>query len=874
MQVKLKEPTLKIPNNIDIRCENKWCMLEPAAEEAVVAVLAAADTVECVGESLPQLVAESNKRMDTQNESVDAVCEELHKKEESIVGESSETEVQTKPNELLVEDSVPPAADVEKQTRKKSKEGNVTETDVKQGKKKQKTVVEDVSVEEKSKVDDGQVKDEEIVAAEGNTEAKTEVEDVTDVNNTTTTTRTPSKCKKSKSNSKKIRSGKPAQVTVDSVDLPDDKPEATSTSNKVEPDVEVVSDVPVTRRRASSKSEPADEEKLAVTVPRVLRRTLSRELVALDSRGKSVKSVVEVEAGDKSEEPESSEDVETSAKTKPVRTRSKKKTDTVAVTVEEERVNRRKVKRRSKLGEDVEERLVRSSKKWCRIKSGQVRKNYEQQLKVKKSSFKRISLKLFRSNKKHTINTGRQGVKLFTQEYFTNKENNLFIADLPFLTAEVKENPVQVIQCSTKREFGGRKLIKRKDIHVKVSLPLISLTSLNLVNIHNNNNNTIEDRVEEEQAVVAVVEEEVESHKCKVTRSMKESDVSDVNKDVQDKTNLTKTIDKIYYCEICQTYYYSSSQLKTHKLSNRHKSKEMELNNKSSEEESVAVDLDKSNEDTCEMPVLEGPFIETPPPADPFLSLDEKTLKDLQTAIGCTDEEMFVLAHLGDQHLESDILDLDVHMKQLNKTGVENGVHKFDLKRQISDALETLLNKTVVNLLPDSSSESIMFLKHILNNKLSGRLGGSSLKNQIRARFITKVNVENVKDMLPAAPAEDITNCEQSDREEWNEPDWSEDVQLTSAGSSQFLCSGEYITSTVHTAYSLTPSRVVCLYRLWHQLLLAAAGVGSPEGRTPGSRLLVRVLPQVDPEAPGGAGSEEQAQQEDVRGVQQDEGVG
>lgn len=407
-----------------------------------------------------------------------------------------------------------------------------------------------------------------------------------------------------------------------------------------------------------------------------------------------------------------------------------------------------------------------------------------QNLKIRKAlenrqmpkSYKRLSLKLFRFNKVFK-NFGNRGTRLSKTKEALNQNPDYKESKrepspyLSFLAAEIKENPVQVIQCRSHKSKTIKKGAKRQEdklkepkLQLKISLPLESIH-----NITGLNNNHLTD---------LFIEGIPEGPECRSQKnvsgnyeSKKETDEVILEKDKQNpnedieaidtknKTKRSEVIDKIFYCEICKTYYYSSSQLKIHKQSNRHKLKEAELssqqNSKSKEmveenyevgEENIiaadnpapdveivskehsainAVEAEKSNDDTLEMPTLEGPFIENrsevgqieqlqPPPPQSF-GFTQESLKDIQQAIGCTDEEMLILTLLGENtiEIENDILDLDsvnhssVQAKSSGNTNDRteadpektNGIFKVDLKQRMTSALACLVNKAVFNLL-------------------------------------------------------------------------------------------------------------------------------------------------------------------------------
>lgn len=422
----------------------------------------------------------------------------------------------------------------------------------------------------------------------------------------------------------------------------------------------------------------------------------------------------------------------------------------------------------------------------------ELREKLEETRKLNKKSYRTLPLRLFRFNKKFK-NLGNQGKKLSQAKKDIDEEKSEPIPGIPFLASEITENPVQIIQCGGQK--SKRKSVKKTEvkpnsnIQLKVSVPLESINNLAVLN----NNHLTEIVHEEPVQEIPPVPEIVEP-------------VPDQSEAPTGKTRRSEVIDKIFYCEICKTYYYSSSQLKNHKMSNRHKQKELEL--KAVEEqppvallpppipevqpeviipppevvEPVLVppevlngiveppqpeivpvaesmtELDRINDDTSEMPILEGPFIENPfvrlgmeriepapapkppPPSNPF-GFTEDCLKDIQKAIGCTDEEMLILTLLGENsiEIENDILDLDscqpVKSAQGNKTETinkpeevpkdnekSNGVLKVDLKKRMTSALACLVNKAVFNLLQKSGNatkasvnpEALSFL-----NKLS-----------------------------------------------------------------------------------------------------------------------------------------------------------
>lgn len=422
----------------------------------------------------------------------------------------------------------------------------------------------------------------------------------------------------------------------------------------------------------------------------------------------------------------------------------------------------------------------------------ELREKLERARKLNKKSYRTLPLRLFRFNKK-LKNLGNQGKKLSVAKKDVDEEKSEPIPGIPYLASEVTENPVQIIQCGGQK--SKRKSVKKSEvkqntnIQLKVSVPLESINNLAVLN----NNHLTEVTHEEVVPEMVPVPEAIEP-------------VPDQSEVPTGKTRRSDVIDKIFYCEICKTYYYSSSQLKNHKMSNRHKQKELELNAVEEPQEMAPLppvpevqpeviippppevvqpvlvqpevlngvieppqpeivpvvesitDLDRINDDTSEMPILEGPFIENPfvrlgmeriepapapkppPPSNPF-GFTEDCLKDIQKAIGCTDEEMLILTLLGENsiEIENDILDLDscqpVKSSQGNKTETvnkpeevpkdnekSNGILKVDLKKRMTSALACLVNKAVFNLLQKSGNatkasvnpEALSFL-----NKLS-----------------------------------------------------------------------------------------------------------------------------------------------------------
>ncbi|KAK6617417.1 hypothetical protein RUM43_014426 [Polyplax serrata] len=483
-----------------------------------------------------------------------------------------------------------------------------------------------------------------------------------------------------------------------------------------------------------------------------------------------------------------------------------------------------------------------------------VRKTLENR--VEHKSYRRLSLKLFRFNRV-LKNFGRRGARLSEVKRFirgqrekmeSNELEGTNLPDLPFLAAEIKENPVQVIQCGSQKSKSakkGPKLLEPKprienNLHFKISLPLESLSNMAVFN----NNHLTELDVEKQTTQLA------DTHnidKLNDAREMvpekQQSPVPEEPADTSDskgKVKRSEMIDKIFYCEICQTYYYSSSQLKTHKLSNRHKLKESEFQHDKLLEGKEPVNIDNNptvdkdnveecdgfgqepalkdpvceleaekvpspermNDDTLEMPVLEGPFIENPlarmgmestesvrPEPEPQQSdgfgFTPESLKDIQRAIGCTDEEMLILTLLGENTpaLESHILDLDSCKSTSTKTntaasekvksegGKSNGLLKVDLKQRMTSALACLVNKAVINLVQKYESVA----KSSVNPEAVSLLGKLS-------NLTKKKNILNVDELLKK-PNDGETSVNTYKEVEKKEPPVSYKYQCTICGS-------------------------------------------------------------------------------------------
>lgn len=430
------------------------------------------------------------------------------------------------------------------------------------------------------------------------------------------------------------------------------------------------------------------------------------------------------------------------------------------------------------------------------------RKQLEDRFLFEERSHKRLSLRLFKFHRK-VENFGNLGLKLLKKEDIALGEPNTDVKSvptLPFLAAEIKENPVQIIQCGTQKPKPQKKSGRKSDfklnqnMQLKISLPLQNINNLAVLNnnhltevgevdlsktqdipdvspiINKTSNNFSPIKIEDIVEPVGIVQKEEES-------------------DPKLKSRRSEIIDKIFYCEICKTYYYSSSQLKIHKLSNRHKQKECELlqpekqpemfsevapteemdvqtaepaktvEEGGKEELAENIDAEKINDDTSEMPILEGPFIENPfvrlgidpveppqkpsPPSSNMFGFTEDCLKDIQKAIGCTDEEMLILTLLGENsiEIENDILDLDScqpvtpnagdvktqNVEEVREKENSNGLFKLDFKKRITSALARLVNKAVLNLLQKYKSthrigispEALSFLIRLskVNNK-------------------------------------------------------------------------------------------------------------------------------------------------------------
>lgn len=427
---------------------------------------------------------------------------------------------------------------------------------------------------------------------------------------------------------------------------------------------------------------------------------------------------------------------------------------------------------------------------------------------VVQKSYKRLSLKLFRFNKA-IKNFGRKGERLSDvkkalqgkQDLIESKKNNL--PDLPFLAAEIKQNPVQVIKCHSQKPKSAKKGLKTSEsksgnanaIRLKISLPLESINNMAVFN----NNHLTELEVEKKTIQIAEEQETPKNNEEKELYSLlSERDCSIPqedqveNGDLKNKMKRYEVIDKIFYCEICKTYYYSSSQLKIHKLSNRHKLKETEFlsnqrkldasetadeetnaesaqieckdPNLPSASESVgeakSIEPEKLNDDTLEMPILEGPFIENPltrlgidtvepqSPSPNSFGFSQDSLKDIQRAIGCTDEEMLILTLLGENtiEIENDILDLNSCRPVQGKSATissekgegniekANGILKVDLKQRMTSALACLVNKAVFNLLQKYESVA----KSSVNPEAVSLLG--KLSNLSRRKNILQLN--------------------------------------------------------------------------------------------------------------------------------------
>lgn len=382
------------------------------------------------------------------------------------------------------------------------------------------------------------------------------------------------------------------------------------------------------------------------------------------------------------------------------------------------------------------------------------RQRIERKVVLNENAYKRLSLRLFSFNRK-VLRYGHHGSKLLKVKKILLE--TVALPKLPFLPSEITENPEQVIVCRSTKVRQPKKMVEETEVkekrpvtpQVKVSLPLELLGDLSILN-----NNTL-------RATEAEPSDPPKQECC-------------VRPDTPEvKQKRIEVIDKIFYCEICKTYYYSPSQLKNHKMSNRHKLKVAEMLEEGSEvapeapEPDVPVieipsgmeiaepQVDKGGDDSLEMPVLEGPFIETPPRGDPrpelpptssaqntsVLGFSEESLKDIQKAIGCTDEEMLILTLLGENTVpEPDILDISnftnkAEMEKraqvdgiINRNASKtNGALKIDLKQRMTTALASLVNRAVSNLLSKSEStakaseqpsDAATFL-----NKLSGLSG-------------------------------------------------------------------------------------------------------------------------------------------------------
>lgn len=320
-------------------------------------------------------------------------------------------------------------------------------------------------------------------------------------------------------------------------------------------------------------------------------------------------------------------------------------------------------------------------KKYCGLSS---REKLERAF-VNDKSFLRLSLRLFEFNRKESWN-GREGMKLQHVKKILNESMPLIQASAP--ASEIVENPEQVIVCrSAKPKPKKVEPVPR----LKVSLPLELIGDLSLLN-----NNHLQAEPPKQECCTGPEDSDSKSEKQK----------------------RVEAIDKIFYCELCKTYYYCPSQLKSHKMSNRHKMKEAEMFQTDLPiTEAVKTlnpsDTDTLGDDTSDMPVLEGPFIETPrpepqpPPA--VFSFSEENLKDIQKAIGCTDDEMLILTFLGENaNPEPDLLDLSNYKpdseKPIDPPNKANGVLKVDLKQRMTSALASLVNKAVNNLLNKSET--------------------------------------------------------------------------------------------------------------------------------------------------------------------------